>query len=281
MALNLRVDRDLGATAQAVKDQNDNASPLALSTDKVGIGTTEARSTLDVVEFGRGQNPILILRRDESSQAGDPALNVSFILDPTNHIFHLDVSGQKNAQARIHLGDLAKDWNPVTTMGKVGIGTVNPRSKLEVHGDIRATGDVILSGADCAEEFDVEEDQAVEPGTVMVIGDEDKLRRCTEAYDKRVLGVLSGACDYKPGIILDRQQSPEKRMPLALTGKVFCKVDAQYGAIGVGDLLTTSPTPGHAMQASDPLKAFGAVLGKALGALDAGKGLIPILVALQ
>jgi hypothetical protein len=46
-------------------------------------------------------------------------------------------------------------------------------------------------------------------------------------------------------------------------------------------LLTTSPTRGHAMKATDPLQAFGAVLGKALRPLTEGQGLIPILVALQ
>jgi len=49
----------------------------------------------------------------------------------------------------------------------------------------------------------------------------------------------------------------------------------------VGDLLTTSPTPGHAMRADDPGRAFGAVLGKALRPLADGQGLVPILVALQ
>jgi hypothetical protein len=70
-------------------------------------------------------------------------------------------------------------------------------------------------------------------------------------------------------------------VPLALLGKVFCKVDAQYSPIEVGDLLTTSPTIGHAMKADDPLKAFGSVIGKALRPLQAGRGMIPILVALQ
>jgi hypothetical protein len=68
---------------------------------------------------------------------------------------------------------------------------------------------------------------------------------------------------------------------VALTGKVYCKVDTQYSPIDVGDLLTTSPSPGHAMKASDPSQAFGAVIGKALRSLNEGKGLIPILVALQ
>jgi hypothetical protein len=64
-------------------------------------------------------------------------------------------------------------------------------------------------------------------------------------------------------------------------GKVFCKVDASYAPIVVGDLLTTSPTGGYAMKAVDPLRAFGTVIGKALRPLQKGRGLIPILVALQ
>jgi hypothetical protein len=115
----------------------------------------------------------------------------------------------------------------------------------------------------------------------MVIGDEDTLHQCTEAYDKRVAGVLSGPGNCKAGIILGRQPSQNRQMPLALTGKVYCKVDAQYSPIGLGDALTTSPTPGHAMKADDPLRAFGAVIGKALRPLTEGQGLIPILVALQ
>ena len=98
----------------------------------------------------------------------------------------------------------------------------------------------------------------------MVLGEEGALFPSQIAYDKRVAGVVSGAGDYKPGIVLDKQQSDRTRQPIALLGKVFCKVDARYGAIEVGDLLTTSPTPGHAMKVDDPLKAFGTVIGKAL-----------------
>ena len=101
------------------------------------------------------------------------------------------------------------------------------------------------------------------------------------AYDKRVAGVVSGAGGYRPGLILDRQPGQQGRAPLALLGKVYCKVDAGYGPIEVGDLLTTSPIRGHAMKADDPVKAFGAVIGKALKRFSGGTGLIPILIALQ
>jgi hypothetical protein len=107
------------------------------------------------------------------------------------------------------------------------------------------------------------------------------LRTSNNVYDKRVAGVVSGFNDLKPAIILGRVQSPNKRLPIALLGKVYCKVDARHSPIKVGDLLTTSATPGHAMKADDILRAFGAVIGKALRPLCEGTGIIPILVALQ
>jgi hypothetical protein len=141
--------------------------------------------------------------------------------------------------------------------------------------------DVSLIGQDCAEDFDVAEGDSVPSGTVMVINNEGRLQVCQGAYDRRVAGIVSGAGDYKPGITLGRRSSKTNRMPIALVGKVYCKADAQYGHINIGDLLTTSPTPGHAMKAEDPLQAFGSVIGKALCSLQEGQGLIPILVALQ
>jgi hypothetical protein len=59
-----------------------------------------------------------------------------------------------------------------------------------------------------------------------------------------------------------------------------CKVDADIAPIEPGDLLTTSPTKGHAQKA-DPAKAGGAILGKALGGLKKGKGKIPVLVTMH
>jgi len=168
----------------------------------------------------------------------------------------------------------------IATGGNVGIGTNEPATKLHVAGDVTVTGDVLLAGADCAESFHVT-GPVPQPGTVMVIDEKGALRESSDAYDKKVAGVVSGAGEYRPGLVLDSSSSEEGRIPLALVGKVYCKVDAQYSPIEVGDLLTTSPTPGYAMKVVDPLKAFGCVIGKALGRFEKGHGMIPILVALQ
>jgi len=145
-------------------------------------------------------------------------------------------------------------------------------------------GDIFLTGADCAEEFDTACAEIVESGTVMIIDGDGTLSPSFQAYDKKVAGVVSGAGNYRTGIVLDKQDqtfSSKKRSSIALIGKVFCKADADYGAIEVGDLLTTSSTPGHAMKATDPLKAFGTIIGKALNSLKVGKGLVPILISLH
>ena len=142
-------------------------------------------------------------------------------------------------------------------------------------------GDIILRNADCAEDFEIAADPRVEPGTVMVIGADARLEMSAEAYDRRVAGVIAGAGSDRPGIVLGRRSGAANALPVALVGRTWCKVDAAYGAIQVGDLLTTSPSPGHAMKVGDPTRAMGAVIGKALGALDAGRGLVPALVALQ
>ena len=161
-------------------------------------------------------------------------------------------------------------------------GDVKHRGNLEVSGNVNVLhGDVILVGADCAEDFAIGQSEAAEPGTVMVIGENTNLEVSSRPYDRRVAGVVAGAGDLRPGVRLDRQCSTEARAPISLIGKTYCKVDAAYGAIEVGDLLTTSATPGHAMRAHDPASAFGAVIGKALRPHTHGLGLIPILIALQ
>jgi len=81
---------------------------------------------------------------------------------------------------------------------------------------------------------------------------------------------------------LDRSKIAPGQIGHLMTSGVCqaCKVDADIAAIKAGDLLTTSPTKGHAQKVTDQAKAAGAVLGKALGSLKKGKGTIPVLLSL-
>ncbi len=73
----------------------------------------------------------------------------------------------------------------------------------------------------------------------------------------------------------------------SIIGIVPTKVSTENGPIQVGDLLTTSSTPGYAMKAL-PLRIgkarvyrTGTILGKALESLKEGNGLIKVLVTLR
>ncbi len=166
----------------------------------------------------------------------------------------------------------------VLVFGADAKGTAAANAAVWIKG---ATGDVILQNADCAEDFEVQDNADIEPGVVLSLSDDGPLALSTVPYDRKVAGVISGAGGLRPGIVLGRSANATNRWPIALSGKVFCKADAQHSPIGVGDLLTTSPTPGHAMAARDHRRAFGAVIGKALAPLKSGTGLLPILIALQ
>ncbi len=169
------------------------------------------------------------------------------------------------------------------SLGTAVFAKGNPAAYFE--GNLKVTGDVILlnaTGGDVAEDFDVDESlMCVEPGTVLVISSNGRLSESKNSYDTKVAGVVSGAGELNPAIVLQRIATRGPRSPIALVGKTFCKVDALAGAIRPGDLLTTSDTPGHAMKVMDRSQALGAILGKALAPLERGKGLIPILVSLR
>ena len=68
---------------------------------------------------------------------------------------------------------------------------------------------------------------------------------------------------------------------MAMVGIVPTKVTAENGPIKRGDLLVTSSTAGYAMKGTDRTILTGAVIGKALGSLEYGEGVIEIFVTLQ
>jgi hypothetical protein len=139
---------------------------------------------------------------------------------------------------------------------------------------ISVEGIVITGVADVAEYMPVSEN--VTPGTVMIIGNDGKLQECNEAYDTRVAGIVS----TEPGVSLGTKDTGNQgEEQIAVAGRVPCKVDATKEPIHAGDLLTTSNRPGYAMKATDP--KIGTVLGKAMGTLESGTGVIEVLVTLQ
>ena len=154
-------------------------------------------------------------------------------------------------------------------------------------GDGRVTTQVlqITGGSDLSENFDIKSHhQPLQPGMIVCIDPKNpgQLVTSSRAYDKTVAGVISGAGGVKPGMLMGQKGTQaDGAHPVALTGRVYCMVDADKGAIEPGDLVTTSETPGHGMKVKNHGKAQGAIVGKAMTALEKGKGLVLVLVSLQ
>jgi hypothetical protein len=155
------------------------------------------------------------------------------------------------------------------------------RLQIDQTGKVAVNVLQINGGSDVAEPFPILNDHVAE-GSVVVI-DEDapgRLKLARTAYDTRVAGIISGAGGVSPGLSL-QQKGLDGGQDVALSGRVYGLADAGPAPIHPGDLLTTSDRPGYCMKALDRSKVPGAILGKAMGTLDHGQGLILILVSLQ
>lgn len=148
--------------------------------------------------------------------------------------------------------------------------------KVQGDGDVYIDGSFYDTGADFADMLPAQD--GLEPGDVLVIGPEGQLTFSADSYQTNVAGVYSTQPGFVGGAGGDTDLTG--KVPLAIVGVVPVKASAENGAIRPGDLLVTSPTPGHAMRAGiNPPQ--GTVLGKALGKLEEGTGVIHVLVTLQ
>jgi hypothetical protein len=112
-----------------------------------------------------------------------------------------------------------------------------------------------------------------------------EVERAKSAFDPRVCGVVDAPLAHPLTLQdLDQKQIGKRTVGYMVTLGAYshCKVDADIAPITAGDLLTTSPTEGHAQRLNASARAKpGVVIGKALASLKKGKGIIPVLISHQ
>lgn len=178
-------------------------------------------------------------------------------------------------------------------------------------GNACADGSWNSGGADVAEYISASE--SLEPGDVVEVDPQNPkgYRKARSPYSTLVAGVIS----TRPGLVLGlklsegptpltpslkgRGDSPlalgegtlllsgvsisklatqSERPLLALLGRVPVKATTENGSIRPGDLLVSASKPGYVMRCADAKECEGAIIGKALEALDASEGVILMLV---
>jgi hypothetical protein len=150
-------------------------------------------------------------------------------------------------------------------------------------GDVTADGGITGGGADFAELVRAASPQArYQPGDVLAISPavDRAVTLANQPYSTAVIGVVStkpGFLARPAGVEIERVESAEGQMvQVAIVGIVPVKVTAENGAIHRGDLLTTSSKPGYAMKATRNIP--GTILGKAMGELLSGEGVIEVFL---
>lgn len=133
--------------------------------------------------------------------------------------------------------------------GAISIGTSGTRFDVMYANVFNGTA-TEAKYADLAEIYSA--DSVYEPGTVVEFGGNKEITQTTEKSSTKVVGVISD----NPAYLMNSQA---EGLPVALNGRVFCKV---AGIVSKGDFLVSSTKPGIAEASKDYIG--GAVIGKSL-----------------
>lgn len=261
----------------------------------VGIGTVEPTRNVEIVDEGRAylrltsgedrsSSTLELKGRDVGAHSRFGSIDFLDQNDEVQGTISYGTSGFPYVSSHFTIDPGDGDPVYIEDSGNVGIGVQQPGEKLQVDGTVMCKVLKITAGADLAEPFDVSGDADIEPGMVVAIdrANPGQLKISDRGYDRCVAGVVSGAGGIDAGLLMGHScTEADGSYPIALTGRVYCLATAANGSIEPGDLLTTSDIPGHAMKVTEPSRAVGAIIGKAMTALPNGQGLVLALVGLQ
>jgi len=185
----------------------------------------------------------------------------------------------------------------------VGVLGQGPGYGVYAKGDLYVEGYSTFAGGKSGYVVEVAQNDDVVPleaGDVVVISGAGpavmgeipviKVRQATARQAGAIVGIVdkhftpapegNAAYERSKSAVNDAAIGPGEYLTIVTLGAYKAlKVDASYGAIAPGDRLVASPNPGYAMRAVSPQP--GTIIGKALGALPSGTGVIPVIVTLQ
>ena len=133
---------------------------------------------------------------------------------------------------------------------------------------------------DYAEILDLATREGIRAGSVVAWDpDASGLVPASVSNARRVVGVISGAGKFRPGMVIGSRTDGSKDFPVAVSGVIYARVSGEAGPVEPGDLLVPSSAAGVGMRAADPRATAGTVFGKALEPWSgAGEGLVLMLV---
>lgn len=193
------------------------------------------------------------------------------------------------------------DWRWEDITDTVSGTVLDVEMRLTSVGNLQIDGALSTPASDLAEVYPAL--GPIEPGDVVAFAQQGlALERARAGLDSPPAGIVSS----RPGVLLGLSYTSEnetgapppawsehafseppevdpavvheievnRRVPLALAGRVPCKVSAENGPIRPGDLLAVASVDGHAARALAP----GPVVGTALEPWDRGEGRIQVFV---
>jgi hypothetical protein len=288
------------------------AGGLAVSGGTTVINTlfvVDQTSTGNIAVFRKSGADLVTIQADGDVGIGATPLYTLDVRENTVAANGIHFERPDSAAASSDLLELqtAATSSPLAQFIEAQTSTNDVRFRVWVNGDVTADGTITGGGADFAEAVKVSRGaHTVEAGDVIVI--DPNARRAFAKSDAARSRLVAGVYSTKPGVLASEHDWDElavevglsrrvgdggemeavtpldvarriDEVPLAVVGIVPCKVSTENGPIRAGDLLVTSSTPGHAMRDDDPKP--GTIVGKALGDLASGTGVVTVLVTLQ